>query len=115
MGDYLYGQILDRWTGTGVGTNAGVTVTKAAATGKRYQVTGIQCSGDAAAVVTVESPSGTKLYQKRFAAAFNMNEKWDVGMLDAGAANQAVLVKISASTSNCEANIQGVSINDKSA
>lgn len=115
MGDYVYNQVVDRWNATGVGTNAGVSVTKAAVTGKRYAVTGIQCSGDAAAVVTIESPSGTKLYQKRFAAAFNYSEKFDTGMFDVGAANQAVLVKISASTSNCEANIQGVSINDKSA
>lgn len=93
------------WSGTGVGTNAGVTVTQAAATGKTHHVHGIQCSGDAAAVVTVESPANTILYRKRFAAAFNMNERFDTPLR--GAADAAVLVKVSASTSNSEANIQG--------
>ena len=60
------------FTGTGTGTNAGVTVTKTApSANKRHFVTGIQCSGDAACVVTVESPSGTELFRKRFTAASN--------------------------------------------
>jgi hypothetical protein len=45
------------------------------------------------------------LYRKRFAAAFNMSESF--GMPIIGAAGQAILVKISASTANSEANIQG--------
>lgn len=94
------------FSGTGVGTNAGVTVTQAAVTGRTPVVTGIQCSGDAAALVTVESPSGTVLYKKRFAAAFNMSENFGFSPL-VGAAGAAILVKISASTSNSEANLQG--------
>lgn len=109
MGDYFFHKIIDRWTGTGVGTNAGVTVTKAAAQGKRYSVTGVQCSGDAAAVVTVESPAGTVVFRKRFAAAFVMSETFAPGT-KLGLHNTDVLVKISASTTNCEANIDGVSI-----
>lgn len=94
------------WSATGVGTNAGVTVTHTITTGAtNCEVTGIQCSGDAAAVVTIESPAGTKIYQKRFAAAFNMSEGFATPKK--GAASQNVLVKISASTSNCEANIDG--------
>lgn len=97
--------------GTGVGTTAGVTVTQAAPTETtdRYCVVGIQCSGDAAALVTVESPAATVLYRKRFAAAFTMSERWGQEEL-CGAEGQAVLVKISASTSNSEASIQGVRI-----
>jgi hypothetical protein len=72
-------------------------------------VTGIQCSGDAAAVVTIESPAGTKLYQKRFASAFTLSDAWPLGNMK-GASNQDVLVKISASTSNCEANLQGIDV-----
>lgn len=99
------------FSGTGTGTNAGVTVTQAAGshTADIYAVTGIQCSGDAAALVTVESPSSTVLYRKRFAAAFNMTENFGNSPL-LGAAGQAVLVKVSASTSNSEANIQGLRI-----
>lgn len=91
-----------------VGTNAGVTTTQAAPSllGDRYTVTGIQCSGDAAAIVTIESPASTILYRKRFAAAFNMSERFEPGTLNA-APGAAVLVKVSASTSNSEACIQG--------
>lgn len=92
-----------------MGTNAGVSVTHTITTNAaRCQVGGIQCSGDAAALVTVESPAGTILYKKRFAAAFNMSESFRVPL--AGADSQNVLVKISASTSNCEANIQGYDV-----
>jgi len=109
-GDYLLGKIKSRFQGTGVGTNAGVTVTQAAGgAAERYSATGIQCSGDAAALVTIESPASTVLYRKRFAAAFNMSEQFPVGAMQ-GAAGQAILVKISASTSNCEAQIQGVKL-----
>jgi hypothetical protein len=70
-------------SGTGVGTNAGVTVTIAAVTGRFLAATGIQVSGDAAAVVTVESPSGTVLWRKRFAGAFNVSEPFARGALKA--------------------------------
>ena len=96
------------FSGTGVGTNAGVTVTQAASGTKTYEVTGIQVSGDTAALVTIESPSGTILFKKRYAAAFNDNVSFGFAPI-AGAVGAAVLVKISASTSNCEANIQGYS------
>lgn len=75
----------------------------------RSLATAIQASGDAAALVTVESPSGTVLYRKRFAAAFNMADYFTSSPL-VGAASQDILVKISASTANCEANIQGYDV-----
>lgn len=104
----IINRVKDRFKGTGVGTNAGVTVTQAAPSNGNdcYCVTGIQCSGDAAAVVTIESPAATILYRKRFAAAFNMSETFEAGVMK-GAAGQAILVKVSASTANSEANIQG--------
>jgi hypothetical protein len=94
------------FNGTGTGTTAGVSVTQAAPTGNsKHFATGIQCSGDAAAIVTVESPASTILYRKRFAAAFNMSESFGIPLV--GAAGQAILVKVSAGTTNSEANIQG--------
>ena len=94
------------WSATGAGTNAGVTVTHTLTTGAvRSVVTGIEVSGDAAALITIESPSGTPIYRKRKAAAFDLSEEFEGGL--PGAAGQNVLVKISASTSNCEANMQG--------
>ena len=106
---FIANKVDARFQGSGVGTNAGVTVTQTAAdAGKLYVVYGIQCSGDAAALVTVESPANTILYKKRFAAAFNMSEQFDAGLY--GALGSAILVKISASTANSEANFQGVRI-----
>lgn len=94
------------WSSTGVGTSAGVTVTHTVSVPATVaEVTGIQASGDAAAVVTIESPAGTILYRKRFAAAFTLSEGFATPKK--GALAQNVLVKISASTSNCEANIDG--------
>lgn len=90
-----------------MGTNAGVTVTHTLTTGANHaEVTGVQGSGDAAALVTIESPAGTAIWRKRFAAAFTFSET----LLLPGAAAQNVLVKISASTANCEANIQGYDV-----
>lgn len=96
------------WSATGAGTSSGVTVTKSYIATKTHKVTNIQCSGDAAALVTVESPASTILYRKRFAAAFNMSEQFDTPLT--AAAGSDILVKISASTSNSEANMQGYSI-----
>lgn len=92
---------------TAVGTSSGVTATLTAVTGSRTIVTHISGSGDAAALVTLESPSGTKLWQKRFAAAFTFSEPFKYGEYEA-AAGSDILVKISASSSNSEANIAGV-------
>ncbi len=97
------------WDVTATGTNAGVTATHTITSGAHTcYVTSVECSGDAAAVVTVESPSGTVLIQERFAAAFTFNKDFDVPLV--GAAGQNVLVKISASTAHCEANMQGYDV-----
>lgn len=86
-------------------------MTRAATTGRTQTCSGIQCSGDAACIVTIESPSATVLWRKRFAAAFTMSEAFPIGEI-VGAADAAMLVKVSASTSNSEANIQGFEINN---
>jgi hypothetical protein len=99
-----------KFNGTGVGTTAGVSVTTSAVTGRQHYITGIQCSGDAAALVTIESPADTVKWRKRFAAAFNHSERFETPVV--GAITQAVITKISASTSNCEANHQGYSGRD---
>lgn len=97
------------FTGTAVDTNGGgVTLTIAAVTGKAHFLTDIDVSGDAAALVTVESPASTVLWSRRASAAFS----WDRSFHEAirGAVGQALLVKISASTTNSEANAQGRTI-----
>lgn len=112
MGDYYYSKDAGRFAASGVGTTAGTTQTIAAVTSPanaKLHCTGIQCSGDAAALVTIESPSGTVLWRKRFAAAFSVSEAFPLGSV-VGASGQAILVKISASTANCEANIQALAI-----
>ena len=94
------------WRESAAGTISGVTVTHAAEADKEHVVTGIECSGDAAALVTIESPASTVIYRKRFAGAFTLSERFEPGTC-AGAHGSAVLVKISASTAACEANIRG--------
>ena len=108
MDRFLEDRIEEYWQEDAVGVAAGVSATKAAppeATDVHF-VTGIQCSGDAAALVTIESPAATILYRKRFTAAFVMSEEFAPGVM-AGAPGAAILVKVSASTANSEANIQG--------
>ena len=111
-GDTYFDKDLGRSQATGVGTNSGQTTTIAACNaGNRWNVTGIQVSGDAAALVTIESPASTILWSKRFAGSFAASEGFPLGQMKGGVA-AAVLVKISASTSNCEANIQAIQIPD---
>jgi hypothetical protein len=70
---------------------------------------GIQCSGDAAALVTIQSPSGTTIWRKRYAAAFSMSETFMPGQIK-GATSEAMLVVVSAGTANSEANIQAYKV-----
>lgn len=96
-----------QWAATAVDTDGGgVTLTKTATTAMDTVITGIQYSGDAAALVTIESPASTVLWRKRFAAAFTGSEAFPPGAIVA-AAGQSILVKISAGTTNTEANAQG--------
>ena len=108
---YWEDKVRRRFSGTGVGTNAGVTVTEAAGTGSaKHSVTGIQCSGDLAALVTIESPANTVLYRKRMTGTgWVLSEQFPIGAI-VGSAAGAILVKVSASTANSEANLQGVTV-----
>jgi len=108
MADYTQ-EIVKRWSNTGAGGAGGVTVTHSLVTQQAHTATTIQCSGDAAAVVTIESPAATKLWQKRYTAAFTMSEVFPPGTI-VGPVSQDLLLKISASTAACEANIQGFSV-----
>jgi len=109
MGDPFYDKINDRWEEDGVGTTAGVTVTKSAVTGKELVGAYVSGSGDAAALVTVESPASTILWRKRFTGAFTFSETLPTGCYRS-AAGGALLAKISASTANCELNLAGYTI-----
>jgi hypothetical protein len=107
------GEGLKKVTATNTGTNGGVSATLTHAAGQRIAVTHISGSSDAAAVVTIESPSGTVLWQKRFAAAFSFSESFHYGEIEsslgvAGDDTTDVLVKVSASTTHSEANIAGL-------
>lgn len=110
-GDPLLGWIIHRLSASAVGTNAGVSATIPADSGLIICVTGIQVSGDAAALVTIQSPSGTTIWRMRFTGAFSWAQTFAPGTV-IGPLGGAVLVNISASTSNCEANIQGFSVNE---
>lgn len=104
-GDPMLAKLGPRAVATNTGTNSGVSATQATpGTSKALVCLSIQCSSDAAALVTIESPANTVLWQQRFAGAFALAEEFPfVGIV--GASNQAMLVKVSASTAHCEANI----------
>ena len=104
-GDSMLAKLGPRAVATNTGTNAGVSATQAApGVNKALMCLAIQVSGDAAALVTIESPASTVLWRQRFAGAFALAEEFAPGAI-VGAANAAMLVKVSASTSNSEANI----------
>lgn len=111
-GDYIFEKILGRFGVSSADTDGGgVTTVQAAPSGpnaanEKYSVTGIQVSGDATALVTIESPAGTVIWRKRYAAAFAVSEAFAPGTVN-GAAAALVQVKISAGTTNTEANMQG--------
>lgn len=111
FGDPATASIQGRFRQNAVGTNTGATatITHPGASGITLCVTGIEVSGDAACVVTIESPASTVLFTLRFAAAFVQTVTFWPGTMP-GAPAADVLVKISASTTHCEANIQAVSI-----
>ena len=108
MADYTQ-SIIDRWSTTGSGTNAGVSSTHGLVLAQAHTATSIQCSSDLAAVVTIESPAGVVLWRKRYAAAFTMSEVFPPGTIN-GAYASDILVKVSASTAACEANMQGFTV-----
>jgi hypothetical protein len=109
MADYTQ-EIVRRWSETGADTDGGgVTVTHPSVTSQAHTVTSCQCSGDAAALVTIESPAATILWRKRYSAAFVMSEIFPPGTV-VGALSQAILIKVSAGTTNSEANFQGFSV-----
>lgn len=97
------------FTGTAVDTNGGgVTLTIAAVTNKAHFLYDLDVSGDAAALVTVESPASTVLWRRRASAAFAWDRSFTVPIR--GAVGQALVVTISAGTTNTEANAQGRTI-----
>ncbi len=86
--------------------SGGISTTVSGIDGKAATVEHISGSGDAAALVTVESPSNTVLWKQRYNAAFTFFLNFPPGILR-GLEDNGVLIKISASTSNVEANIGG--------
>src|SRR3954464_4309154 len=105
-GDFYFDKIYSRWSATATATSGGVTLSRSAVAGRRHGLTGFQASGDAAALVTVEAPAGNILYRRRYTGAFTVSESFPLGTMEGGSGDLAQ-VKISASTANCEANMQG--------
>jgi hypothetical protein len=109
-GDPFFGKVRKRWQEDAADTDGGgVTATHAAVADRRHVATHISGSGDAAALVTLESPASTILWRKRFAGAFTFSETLPLGSY-VGDENAAMLLKISAATANSEANLAGYEI-----
>jgi hypothetical protein len=99
------------WNETGTGTTSGATVihqdTNLVNT---HLVASMAVSGDTACVVTIESPAGTVLWRARFAAAFDRYYTFPPKVIRSASASGLIQVKISASSANCEATINGYTI-----
>ncbi len=91
---------------TATGTNGGATATISGVANKSIVVEQISISSDLAALITIESPNDTILWQMRFAGSFAATITFPPGMLF-GPAGQDANVTLSASTSHSEANIMG--------
>jgi hypothetical protein len=78
-------------------TSGTADLTKAATAARRHVLTHISGSSDAAATVTVESPSGTTKWRKTFGSAFTFSETFPPGEFEMGV-NEAIILKISAGT-----------------
>jgi hypothetical protein len=94
----------DKWGKWRATAANAANVDQVAVTGKSHYVTGIQASGDAAALITIESPAATPIWRIRLTAAGAVSHVFDPPL--AGAAGQAVRLAISAGT-NRELNMQG--------
>src|SRR5690348_16087377 len=93
------------WALTGTGTTAGVSITHTPDIEATPVATSLEASSDAAAVLTVESPTGTPIFQLRFAAAFAVEIPFTAGL--PGATGKTMTAKVSASTAHSEVNLQG--------
>jgi len=111
MSDNYLNKVKGRWLASGAAAaSGGTTVTKAAVAAGQHSISHASASGDAAALVTIESPTSTVIWRKRFAGAFTMSESFDPGQVEAPDENTAMSIKVSASTANVEANIAGYTI-----
>ena len=106
MADLFELKIKVKTANRAVGTTAGASVTLVNSDPKTLlSPLGIQCSGDAAATIEIQSPAGTLLWRKRFAGAYAFSETFSVGAIR-GAGGQNLICVISASTANCEVAMQ---------
>lgn len=96
------------WQEDGVGIAGTWTLTHAAEATLRHCVEHISGSGDVATLVTLEAPSGTVLWRKRFTGAFTFSESFPPGLY-VGGKNEALVLRFSASTANSEGNMAGYS------
>ena len=110
MEDQSYNvRLYDFNVGAGTTSGGAISASQAAVTGEKFVCTGITASGDAACLVTIESPSGTALYKQRYASAFTLNLEFSHPSI-VGAIGQALILKVSAATTNAEGYIRGYAI-----
>jgi|TARA_R110001583_G_scaffold43085_5_gene136996 hypothetical protein len=98
------------WSETAAGTDSGATATHAANNTNTYVVTSISGHVDADAIITIESPASSILWQSKIDVSvegFSFNFS---GLSVVGAGSGAILGKISASSADCQVNISGHTI-----
>ena len=98
------------WSETAVGTDSGATATHALNNNNTFVVTSISGHCDADAIITIESPASTVLWQSKVDVSvegFSFNFS---GLSVVGVSAQAILGKISASSADCQVNFCGTTI-----
>jgi hypothetical protein len=94
------------FSATAVGTDSGATATQSADASQRYVVTNISGHGDADAVITIESPASTVVWESKIDVSVE-GFSFDFSPTIPCAINTAVLGKIAASSADCQVTISG--------
>ena len=95
---------------TAAGTGSGATATHALSAGKTFFVTSISGHVDADAIITIESPAATVVWESKIDVSVEGTSFNFPGLNVAGSPGAAILGKISASTADCQVNISGYQI-----
>ena len=98
------------WSETAAGTDSGASATHAAETGVTHIATSISGHVDADAIITIESPAATVLWQSKIDISVEGTSFAFSGLFVPASSGGVVLGKIAASSSDCQVNISGFSI-----
>jgi len=99
------------WSATAAGTDSGASATQAApVAGHRHVCTHISGHTDADALITIESPASTVIWESKIDISLEGTTfSFPVGGV-VGAQDGAIVGKVASSTANCQVNISGYQV-----